>query len=123
MSLEVYDLRVEHRINPTGIDSQKPRFSWKLKSSKQNVKQETYRIQVAADECFEHVIWDSCEVRSDASQNVRYAGEELKSLQKLYWKVKVEAAGDSAESEMAEFKMAMLSEDEWQAAQSLRADR
>ena len=115
MSLEVYDLRVEHRKNPTGIDSQEPRFSWKLKSSKQNVKQETYRIQVAGDECFEHVIWDSCVIESDISQNVRYAGEELKSLQKLYWKVKVEAAGDSAESEMADFKMAMLSEDEWQA--------
>ena len=115
MSLQIYDLKVEHRINPTGVDSQKPRFSWKLKSNKHNVMQESYRIQVADSEMFENVIWDSYDVESSDSQNVRYAGAELKSLQKVYWRVQVTAAGETAESEIGNFKMAMLSADEWKA--------
>lgn len=30
--LEVYDLRTEYRLDPLGIDAEKSRLSWKIKS-------------------------------------------------------------------------------------------
>ncbi len=30
--LSVYDLTIEHKKNPLGIDDSQPRFSWKIKS-------------------------------------------------------------------------------------------
>ena len=41
----IRDLTIEYRKNPIGID-EKPRFSWKLESEKQDVVQTSYQIQV-----------------------------------------------------------------------------
>ena len=43
----IRDLTIEHRKNPIGID-EKPRFSWKLESEKQDVVQTNYQIQVVS---------------------------------------------------------------------------
>ena len=39
----IRDLTIEYRKNPIGID-EKPRFSWKLESEKQDVVHTTYQI-------------------------------------------------------------------------------
>ena len=54
--LNIYDVRTEYRENPIGIDAQEPRFSWKLRSDKQNVMQECYRIITASDPDFQTVL-------------------------------------------------------------------
>lgn len=43
----IRDLTIEYRKNPIGID-EKPRFSWKLESEKQDVVQTSYQIQVVS---------------------------------------------------------------------------
>ena len=42
----IRDLTIEYRKNPIGID-EKPRFSWKLESEKQDVVQTSYQRRPA----------------------------------------------------------------------------
>ena len=71
----IYDLRCLDRKNPEGID-QIPCFSWKLKSTKQNTFQKTYRIQVWSGQ---ELIWDTDTVTAEATDHVIYQGPELQS--------------------------------------------
>ena len=50
--LSVTDLTCEHMINPIGIGVSKPRFSWKITGSGNNIMQTAYSIRVATDEKF-----------------------------------------------------------------------
>ena len=50
----IRDLTIEYRKNPIGID-EKPRFSWKLESEKQDVVQTNYQIQVVSGG---RLMWD-----------------------------------------------------------------
>lgn len=113
--LNIYDVRTEYRENPIGIDAQEPRFSWKLRSDKQNVMQECYRIITASDPDFQTVLWDSGVVYSDDSVRVRYDGNRLHTFERVYWKVIVTAGGERAESEVAFFEMGLLKERDWEA--------
>ena len=44
--LQIEKLRVEYRENPIGLDVAKPRFSWILKTEKENCMQSAYRLCV-----------------------------------------------------------------------------
>lgn len=50
--LKLYDLASEHQVNPIGIETQKPRFSWKIQTSNNNVLQERYSIHVSETSSF-----------------------------------------------------------------------
>lgn len=110
--LRIYDLKTEYLLNPLGIDEKRPRFSWKLESTEKNVMQTAYRIVVYSGE---EQVWDSQEVRGDESQRIRYQGTALKSRQHLTWKVEVQAGGEKAVSQTAEFEMGLLAPEDWKA--------
>ncbi|MDO5398976.1 MAG: family 78 glycoside hydrolase catalytic domain [bacterium] len=81
----VYDLKTNDFVNPIGIDS-RPKFSWKLKSDKQNTLQLSYSITVS--DMLKNIIWKSGEVLTDESINIEYNGK-LKPCTKYCWNVKV----------------------------------
>ncbi len=113
--MRIYDLKTEYRREPIGLDAANPRFSWKLESDKKNVVQSSYQILAYADEGGKSVLWDSGVVGSDKSQHVRWEGPELNSAKRVYWKVRITADGESAESEMTYFEMGLLREEDWHA--------
>lgn len=114
-------LKCEYKVNPLGIDTTAPRFSWKLtqKDAMRGQKQTAYQIIVASS--LENInqnrgdLWDSGKVTSDQSVNVAYAGVKLESSKQYYWKVKAwEVSGHSSEwSEHAYFSMGLLEQDDW----------
>lgn len=108
--LTVYDCKTEHLTDPIGLDCSAPRFSWKLRSDRTNVVQISYRIVVTCDN---DVFWDSGLIASDASQNIRYAGQPLQSGQILCWRVEVTDGIDEAISEPASFEMGLLDLSDW----------
>ena len=57
-SFEVYDLRCEGLVEPLGIDSAQPHFSWKIASDKP-MQQAAYEIEVGPE------LWKSGKVDSD----------------------------------------------------------
>lgn len=115
----VSNIKVEFAENPLGIDVQKPRLSWELASEALNVKQSAYRILVASDRdqllASEGDLWDSGKVQSDQSIHVEYAGQQLISGQKVFWKVQVwDQDGKASDwSRIGYWSMGILEQSEW----------
>ena len=90
---KVRSLEVEHLTNPVGLDKTIPRFSWIYDDEERGAAQSAYRILVSADkenlENEDGVLWDSGKVNGSNTINIRYEGDELKSSQKYYWKLRV----------------------------------
>ncbi len=113
--MKLYGLTCEHMENPIGIDVEKPRFSWKYSTEKNDSMQASYRITIATDEDFSDVVWDTKTVKSDKSLLVKYDGKPLCSCTKYYFKVEVcDNHGDS-DIAVASFETAFMSKGQWQA--------
>jgi len=104
-------LRVENMEQPLAIDTNEPRFSWLIKSDKQNVKQTAYQIIVNNNQ---GEVWNSGRVESDQQLWVPYGGEKLKSATQCIWKVKVWTnVGESEWSNEECFGIGLLKESHW----------
>ncbi|RKP58269.1 hypothetical protein D7Z26_01880 [Cohnella endophytica] len=118
-AVSAFELKTENTVNPLGISTMLPLFSWKLGASKRAQRQTGYRIIVDTDETqVDRSIggtWDSGKVASDETLQIRYAGSRLLSGQRYYWKVMV-WDGEGAASEWsftAWFETGLLHSGEW----------
>lgn len=119
-TLEVFELKIENRSNPLGMQTIQPRFSWKLNSSERGLQQLAYQIFVAStDEGLnngEIDLWDSGKIESNRSIFIPYQGIPLNSRQIAFWKVRIWTnQGEIISTEMAFWTMALLNEDDWKA--------
>ena len=84
-------LRVEHRVDPLGIDAARPRFSWQMADARQGARQSAYRLLVATEPGRlvpgRTDVWDSGVVEADSSLDVTYAGPPLAWRRRYYWTV------------------------------------
>jgi alpha-L-rhamnosidase len=118
---EVVDLLCEYLENPLGIDVVSPRLSWRIQTDKHGFKQKAYRILVSGSprNLKNNIgdVWDSKKVVSEQSTGVTYTGSELKSRQKLFWKVAVwnDTDKEPVWSEVSTWEMALLNQSDWQA--------
>ena len=71
--VSVGNLRVENLVQPLGIDTDTPRFSWQILSDKQDVRQTAYQI-IACDDKGE--VWNHGKVESDRQLGPPYAGRK-----------------------------------------------
>ncbi|QGH33563.1 Bacterial alpha-L-rhamnosidase [Gracilibacillus salitolerans] len=96
---QISNLKVESIVNPLGLETQSPRFSWMMESDRKGQKQTAYQILVASSnsKLDEGVgdIWDSGKVASDQSINIEYEGEALSPTTRYYWTVKVWDSNDN----------------------------
>mgnify|MGYP004481234307 CR=1 FL=1 len=65
--LKLYDLTIEYKHEPLGLDEVQPRFSWKLESDKQDTVQAAYRLAL---NCSGKTVWDSDRVESEQSKAI-----------------------------------------------------
>jgi alpha-L-rhamnosidase len=111
---------VESRVSPVGLDSAKPRFSWRLQGSATGLRQTAYQIEVSRPgNKGNDIVWDSGWVESDQSHLVPYAGTALVSSTPYSWRVRVknEAGTISPWSEMHRWVTGLLD-----ASTELKAD-
>ena len=114
-------LLCEYETNPLGLDVPHPRFYWVLHSEKRGEVQSAYEILVASDEKNIKAdigdMWESGKVDSDQSVHIVYAGKELQSGQKYFWKVRVwDKDGEvSHYSQLQTFEMGFLKPGDWKA--------
>lgn len=119
-AINLTDVRTEMYVNPEGVSSLHPRFSWKLTSNKTDVVQTAYQIEVASSEKDlkegTSLVWSSGKVQSDKSILVSYDGPDLKSGQKYYWRVSVWTnTGDEGNSDVQYWSMALFNDSDWKA--------
>ena len=115
--IRVVDLRTERMANPMSIDTPTPRLGWMIASDKKDVMQQSFRIIVASTkekaQKLDGDLWDAT-VTTDQSQWVKYAGKQLRSNTRCYWRVKVETTkGASQWSDVAEWNVGLLNESDW----------
>ncbi len=118
--VNVVNLRCEYKVNPVGIDIEKPRISWNLESEQRAISQTAYQILVSSSEknLDENVadIWDSQKISSDKSIQIEYNGKPLESNRKYFWKVKIwDQNGHGHVSETAFWATGLMNESEWKA--------
>ncbi|SFB80616.1 alpha-L-rhamnosidase [Parapedobacter composti] len=117
----LYDLRCEYLTNPLGIDTNTPRFTWRMADDRQGIAQHTYRIVVGTDssavaesrgEC-----WDTGEVMADVNLVV-YEGIRLKPFTRYYWKIEAKSTlGELYRpADIAFFETGMMDAGQWQGA-------
>ncbi|NLJ69185.1 MAG: family 78 glycoside hydrolase catalytic domain [Firmicutes bacterium] len=115
-------LRCEYVENPLGIDRPNPRLSWILKHSEPNQCQRAYQVIVADDEALiakeEGNIWDSGKVECSRSVNIVYAGKELESCRRYYWRVRWWDKDDNVSpySCINVFETGFFQDEEWTAS-------
>ena len=116
--LRINDLRCENLIDPLGIDTTVPHFSWKLLSGLNGTEQKAYQILVATDSLLltkgKADLWNSGKVKSPVSTMVLYKGKELHARSYAYWKVGVwdEKCSHPVWSGVSSFSVGLLSPDD-----------
>lgn len=94
--LKLYDLTIEYKHEPLGLDEVQPRFGWKLDSDQQDTVQTSYRLKVMQNGS---IVWDSGTVSSAQSILNEYLGPNLAPRTAYTWTVTVtDNHGDTAEA-------------------------
>ncbi len=112
------NLKTEYLVNPMGIDTPAPRFTWQLDDSREGAEQAVYRFVLGT--CRDEVaagsgnIWNTARVRSD-EMRVEYDGPKLEPFTRYYWSVDVwdKNGKRSAETAVAWFETGMMDESNW----------
>ena len=94
--LTLYDLTVEQKNSPLGLDEKRPAFSWKLRSDRQSIYQKNYRLALMTGE---NTVWDSSLVDGGQSAFVVYGGPALKACTEYVWKLEVSDGTETARAE------------------------
>ena len=120
-SMHIYDLQCEYQTAPLGIDTETPRFCWKLSDNAQirGQRQTAYRLLIASSPALldqdKGDIWDSGTISSDQSTLIAYKGKKLVSDQTYYWKVRAFDKDNKATgwSPTASFSTGLFSSSDW----------
>ena len=82
-------LRVEHLVDPLGIDVAQPRFSWQIADMRRGARQTAYRIMVATSRtqlaAGRGDVWDSGMIPGNATIDVAYRGPALSPRRRYFW--------------------------------------
>jgi len=120
-ALTVVRLGCEHQENPLGVDVAQPCLDWVLQSVTRGDRQTAYQILAASSLALLNQntgdLWDSGRVVSDATVQIPFAGQPLKSAQQVFWKLRVwDADGKvSAWSPAATWTVGLLEPSDWHA--------
>ena len=113
----ITELEVDKLINPLGLDSKNPDFSWIIKSEDYNLNQTHYQVFVATDRTFSNksLVWDSGKVNSSESVYVNYQGKSLEYATKYYWTVKVwtNQSKRPKQSKISSWTTGLMNEKQW----------
>ena len=124
LDVTITNPNVEQQVHEQALAIAQPRFSWNYETSENDVVQQNYRIIVAsnAQNAQKGIgdLWDSGVIPSSQMLYIPYAGKELKSRDKAYWKVITTVTAKSGKkaklaSDVKSFEISLLNQEDWQA--------
>lgn len=113
------DLKCEYIVNPLGIDSPNPRFTWRMNDNRQGAAQTAYQLFVGTDSAKVSNrtgnVWNSGK-KSSGQSLVKYQGGSLKPFTRYYWSVLLWDQNHTAStvSPVASFETGMIDSKNWQ---------
>lgn len=113
------DLRVDGLTEPLATGDRTPHFSWKMASTSEGLDQRAYRVTVARTEAdlnaARDLVWDSGQVASADSVDIRYVGPAMPPRTRLWWRVEVWAVGEtgSVSSRPSFWETGLVSASDW----------
>ncbi len=116
-----FALRCNYRVNPMGIETLTPNFSWQIATHEQNWLQSAYQIVVATTpEALtekNYNVWNSGKTNGGESVSITYDGPALKARQRYYWKLRVWDQNNkvSVWSEPASWEMGIMDKNDFAA--------
>ena len=123
LKISIINPNVEQQVHPQALATAQPRFCWQYETSESNVVQQNYRIIVSSTE--ENAqngigdLWDSGVTTSNRMLYITYAGKNLQSRDKAFWKVVATVSNGKTktkvESEVKSFEISLLEQSDWQA--------
>lgn len=116
-SIILIDLRTEHMNVPIGIDTQEPRFSWKIDADAPVEIQSAYRIFVDTDSTEvangKGAFWE-VQYESDSAL-ITYRGKPLQPYTKYFWGAQVTSSdGQKSKIALSSFETGMMKTSNWQ---------
>lgn len=113
--LRVQELLINYQKECMAL-AEPPQFGWILESSRRNVIQEAYRLQIAKDQQFQAVVYDSGRVITEQSNHVRPVFP-LQSASRYFVRVRVwNNAGEVCDSAISSFLTGIIDKALWKAA-------
>ena len=113
---QITNLRCEYLINPLGLDTPSPRFTWIMESDKP-FTQKGYQIYVASTPELlkggKADIWTSGKMKESESFAVYNGTTPLASHKKYYWNVQVIGSNGTIASPVATFETAKMDQKDW----------
>ena len=101
-------LQTEYLTEPLGLGIAMPRFYWNCEGG---LRQTSYQIVCRRDG---KTVWDSGKVESSSMTHIRYAGEPLRSRDRIDWSVLLWDENDkSGEVSGSSFEIGMLEQSDW----------
>jgi alpha-L-rhamnosidase len=107
------DLRVEYLVDPLGVDTPHPRFSWVPRAAERGARPSGYQLVVTTAG---GTAWDTGKISSDETTQIEYAGKALQSGTSYQWKVRWWDQGDrSSPYASGHFDTGLFTAADWKA--------
>ena len=105
-TLIIENMKTDNLLEPLGIDSEYPVFSWNLSDPEtRGQKQTSYRIMIALseDDLTNGIyVWDSGVIRSAETANITYSGDTLEASTRYFWQLEIgDKDGNKVSSEIS----------------------
>lgn len=115
-SLIVEAVRIGRENKHLVSGESRPSISWKIRTSKTDILQTAYEIEIASDKDFKNILATSGIVKSSSVIQAPWFGTSLKSREKRYVRVRIETSGEWSEwSARAQIEAGLLSNLDWKA--------
>jgi alpha-L-rhamnosidase len=114
------NLKCEYLVNPVGLDSQHPRFTWQMDNSAEGARQSAWQVIVTSsseNDKSNNIVWDSGK-RNDGKILVNYDGKPLIPFTRYFWTLRIwdEKGKVSEELPAAFFETGMMQSSNWKGA-------
>lgn len=119
-NINIENLKCNYLKKPLGVETEKPKLSWELRSHKRGQYQTAYQIIVSSSlkelDKNQGNLWDTGKVNSNQSIHIPYGGRRLFSRQGCYWKVRIwdQEGKCSLWSRPGYWEMGILNTTDWQ---------
>ena len=113
------NLKVNHAVQPLGIDDPTPVFSWILNSDQFGKGQSAYRIIISSNQekavSHQGDIWDTGKTINDNNYDIAYKGTTLQSKTEYFWSVSVWDENDITVgwSDISLFETGIMCTNQW----------